>query len=44
MSEGVHAFTWNARDENGNEVNAGIYFLRLQTENEVETISILVVK
>lgn len=44
MSEGAHTLTWNARDENGNEVSEGICFLRMQTESEVKTIAVSVVK
>lgn len=44
MSKGGHTIIWNAKDENGNEVSDGIYFLRLQTENEVKTIPLAVVK
>jgi hypothetical protein len=44
MSEGDHTFIWDVRDEIGNAVSAGIYFLRMQTETEVKTISISVAK
>ena len=37
MQEGVHQLEWNARDEKGNEVDAGIFFLKLDTENFSET-------
>lgn len=44
MSEGEHTLMWNARDENGNAVSDGIYFLRMQTENEVKTIKVSVAR
>lgn len=44
VSEGEHTISWNATDTNGNEVADGIYFLRIETESEVETIKISVVK
>ncbi|MBS1658954.1 MAG: T9SS type A sorting domain-containing protein [Bacteroidetes bacterium] len=44
MSEGTHTLTWDARDENGSVVSEGIYFLRMQTESEVKTIAVSVVK
>ncbi|MBX7140413.1 MAG: T9SS type A sorting domain-containing protein [Chitinophagales bacterium] len=44
MSEGMHTLTWNARDENGSELSEAIYFLRMQTENEVRTIQISVAR
>ncbi len=44
MSEGTHLLTWDVRDENGNAVTAGIYFLKMQTANESETIRLSVVK
>ena len=44
MSAGIHTLTWNARDENGNEVSDGIYFLRMQTESEVKTRAVSVTR
>ena len=44
MSEGTHTITWNTHDESGNEVSEGICFLRMQTESEVKTIAVSVVK
>ena len=44
MSEGTHSLTWNARDESGNAVSGGIYFLRMETESEVKTIQLSVIK
>lgn len=40
ISEGTHTLTWNARDENGNLVSDGIYFLCLLTEQEMKTMTI----
>ncbi len=44
ISEGNHQLQWNARDENGNAVSEGIYFLKMQTANEAETIRLNVVR
>jgi len=44
MSAVAHTRTWDACDENGNAVSAGIYFLRMETASEVKTISVSVVK
>jgi blue copper oxidase len=41
---GEHQLIWNARDENGNAVNAGIYFLKLQAGAYSETKKIVVMK
>jgi hypothetical protein len=37
MQSGLHELIWSARDEKGNTVSAGIYFLRIQTGNYLET-------
>jgi len=44
MQTGMHQFVWNARDEKGNAVNAGIYFSRMQRGNYSETRKLVVVK
>ncbi|MBA3647221.1 MAG: T9SS type A sorting domain-containing protein [Chitinophagales bacterium] len=44
MSAGIHQIQWNAIDENGNEASDGIYFLKMQTVNESETIRLSVMK
>lgn len=31
VSAGIHYYQWDGRDENGNELSAGIYFYRLKT-------------
>jgi hypothetical protein len=37
QSAGVHALTWDLRNESGNAANAGIYFARLEVEGHVLT-------
>jgi hypothetical protein len=44
MQAGTHQLTWSAKGEKGNTVSAGIYFLRMQTGNYVETRKLVVVK
>ena len=44
MEAGTHQLVWNARDEKGNEVSSGLYFLRMQTGNYVETKKLSVLK
>jgi flagellar hook assembly protein FlgD len=41
---GSHRLTWNARDNNGNAVHAGIYLLKLQTGNYSQTTKIVLMK
>ncbi|MEO8086805.1 MAG: T9SS type A sorting domain-containing protein [Bacteroidota bacterium] len=44
MQEGNHRLEWNARDEKGNAVGTGIYFLRVESENYSETKKISLMK
>lgn len=44
MSEGKNVLTWDARDENGNEVSGGIYLLQLSTLEFSITKQLSVVK
>jgi len=44
MQAGAHQLKWNAKDEKGNTVNAGIYFLRMNADNHTETKKISVVR
>jgi flagellar hook assembly protein FlgD len=44
MIEGEHMIIWDARDENRNEVSAGIYVLKLQTAGKIETVLLSVAK
>src|SRR5206468_1843645 len=44
MQSGTHQFTWNARDEKGNHVIAGIYFLRMNAGVHSETKKLVVAK
>lgn len=42
MKAAKHITIWNVCDEDGNSVNAGIYLLRMETENETQTIRVSV--
>jgi flagellar hook assembly protein FlgD len=44
MQAGSHQLTWNAKDEKGNAVVAGIYLLKMQVGNYRETKKIVVIK
>lgn len=44
MNAGNHQLQWNAKDENGYPMNAGIYFLKMETRNHSETIQLSVIK
>jgi hypothetical protein len=44
MQAGTHQLVWNAKDEKGNAVNAGIYFLRMQAGDYTETKKLVVVR
>ncbi|MEO8086803.1 MAG: T9SS type A sorting domain-containing protein [Bacteroidota bacterium] len=44
MQKGVQQIEWNATDEKGNALDAGIYFLKLETENYSETKKLSVVR
>jgi hypothetical protein len=44
MQAGAHQFVWNAKNEKGITVQAGIYFLRMRTEDYAETRKLVVVK
>ncbi|MBA3647213.1 MAG: T9SS type A sorting domain-containing protein [Chitinophagales bacterium] len=44
INEGTHQLQWDAIDVNGNAVSAGIYFLKMHTANQTETIQLSVVK
>ena len=41
---GEHLVTWNGRDDSGESVAAGIYFCRLETDGEVATRKLVLVK
>ncbi len=43
MQEGVQQIEWNATDEKGNVVDAGIYFLKLEIGNYSETKKLVIV-
>ncbi len=44
MQEGAHQLVWNAKDEKVSEVVNGIYFLKMQAANYVETEKLSVMK
>jgi hypothetical protein len=44
MQQGSHQLTWDAKDEKGNMVSAGVYFLKMQAGNYAETRKLVVVK
>ncbi|MBA3647216.1 MAG: T9SS type A sorting domain-containing protein [Chitinophagales bacterium] len=44
MSGGTYTFTWDARDENGDAVSAGIYLLKIQSQDFSQTEKLMVVK
>ena len=44
MQKGVQQIEWNATDEKGNGVGAGIYFLKFEAGDCFETKKLFVVK
>lgn len=44
MQPGTHQLTWDAKDEEGNNISAGIYFLRIETKDYAETKKLSVIK
>ena len=44
MIAGTHELTWDGRDANGNAMSAGIYLLRIESQNHSETIRLSVMK
>ena len=44
MEAGMHQLIWNAKDEKGNLVSTGIYFLSVQTGNYSETKKVTAVR
>ena len=44
MQPGTHQLTWDANDEEGNNISAGIYFLRIETKDYAETKKLSVIK
>jgi flagellar hook assembly protein FlgD len=41
---GEHSATWSARDAAGRPVASGVYFARLESETQVRTIKVLLLK
>lgn len=44
LSAGSHSFEWGGTDSNGRELSSGMYFYRIQTNDEVITKKMLMVK
>jgi hypothetical protein len=44
MQAGTHQLEWNAKDENGNAVSAGMYILKMQAGDYTETKKISVIR
>ena len=44
MEAGMHQLIWNAKDEKGNLVSTGIYFLTVQAGDYAETRKVTVVR
>jgi len=44
MQTGTHQLVWNAKDKSGSAVGTGIYLLKMQAGNHVETKKVSVVK
>ena len=44
LQAGTHERSWDTKDEKGNAVSAGIYFLKIQSVNYSETRKLVVVK
>ncbi len=44
LSQGTHRIVWNGRDDSGQTVGSGIYFVRMQAGNYTETKKITLIK
>lgn len=44
LDSGVYQVEWDGRDQNGNPVSSGVYFLRMNTAHEVTSRKILLLK
>jgi len=42
MDKGIHQFNWSATDNSEKKLNAGIYLMKLQTNNSVKSLKIIV--
>jgi hypothetical protein len=41
---GPHSLTWNGRDERGNRLGSGVYFLMLETEEGTATRKMVMIR
>jgi hypothetical protein len=41
---GSYKFTWNGRDQLGNELSSGVYLLKMETENFLKTRKLVLMK
>ena len=41
LSKGIHSMNWDGNDDNGNLLKKGLYFLRLQINDSVETYKLI---
>ena len=44
MSAGYHSLTWDATNDYGDQVSAGVYFYQLQTKEFVKTRKMILLK
>jgi len=44
LPEGNHSFTWRGRDQAGNALGPGIYFLRAKTPNSLQTNKLILIR
>jgi agmatine/peptidylarginine deiminase len=44
FSKGSHEVVWNGKDDSGNEVSAGIYLLKMQTEKGIDLKKLIISK
>ena len=41
---GTHSVMWNGKDEDGTLVSSGLYFIRLETENFIQTKKMVIIR
>lgn len=44
FTTGIHTTSWDGRDENGNDVTAGVYFLRSSSGGAQQTKKVVVIR